>query len=145
MIIHEIFYQGIHEYFDQVMRYIREENDIEKRLRLFIKNVLLFSKKDRDFLQAYTDFFKMGSRNTAKDKKMMIFHDLYINNLVDLLNEGMQTGVFREFDALKLAHAFYHWSAGVLFTGFMMDIDVESDDQLDLIIQSLKIQQPTCH
>ena len=137
MIINELFYYGVNQYFDQLAHELREERDIEKRLRLFIKNAIHFSEEDRDFLDTYVQYFEKITEMPAVKKKLAVFHDLYIEKLMDIINEGVANGAFQELDAARLAHAFYLWSAGALFSSLLMNVDFDIDAQLDVMLRAM--------
>jgi hypothetical protein len=142
MIAGEIFYYGVNKYFDQIKGYTDKGANAEERVRIFVDRAIEIIKENRDFFKVYVDFLAKESDRPEVQSMITTFYDKYIETLKGIIDEGVQSGAFRDVESEKLARAIYFLSIGVLFARFAMKVKFDLDDQnhfqLSSILESIR-------
>ena len=125
----ELFHYRVNKYFDQIKAYIKEEDNPETRLLMFIYKSSRILKQNEDFFKFCLEFLSMGVREREIRKVMTIFYKDSINTFKHLIEEGIKEGKFRAIDADKTARAVYFLFMGVFFTYYSVNVDFDLVEQ----------------
>ena len=142
MIVNEIFYVGANKFFDQIAASLDRVQDPEKRARIFIDEAIRILAENREFFRIYVEFPAKESESPEVKKMMNTFYTRFTETLMQIFREGIQAGVFMDFDYTQMARAVYFLMIGALFARFTMkvdfDLDVQNKFQIDSILASIK-------
>jgi AcrR family transcriptional regulator len=139
----KLYSNRVDKYFKQIKELIRELNDPEEQLRMFINNSIHILKKNEDFFKFCIEFLSMGVREPEIRNVLTFFYKDSVATFSQIIEEGIKTGKFHDHDTGKTARALYLLFMGVLFTNFSVNVDfdiiTQNTFQLNTIINSLKI------
>lgn len=125
----ELFHYRVGKYFDQIKALIREVDDPEKRLRLFIDRSIRIFKENEDFFKFCIEFLAMGVREPGIRRVMTAFYRDSVTTFRQIIEEGIKAGTFIDCDSHKTARAVYLLFMGVLFTNFSVNVDFDITEQ----------------
>ena len=138
----ELFHYRVSKYFDQLKAYIKEEKNPEKRLRIFINKSSQFLKENEDFFRFCLEFLSMAVREPEIRNVMTVFYKDSTNTFKQQIEEGIESGRFKNTDSEKVSRALYLLFMGVFFTFFSINVDFDLMEQqkfqLDNILNSIK-------
>ena len=109
----ELFHYRVNKYFDQLKDYIKEEKSPDIRLRMFINKSSQFLKENEDFFRFCLEFLSLGVREPEIRKVMTVFYNDSIKTFGRLINEGIESGKFRDLGSDEVARAIYFLFMGV--------------------------------
>ena len=125
----ELFHYRVNKYFDQLKDYIKEEKSPDIRLRMFIDKSSQFLKENEDFFRFCLEFLSMGVREPEIRKVMTIFYKDSIGTFKHLLEEGVESGKFKDLGSDRVARTIYFLFMGVFFTYFSVNVDFDLNKQ----------------
>lgn len=125
----ELFHYRVNRYFDQIKAYIQEGQSPDERLRMFINKSSQFLKENEDFFRFCLEFLSMGVREPEIREVMTIFYKDSIETFKQLLEEGVQSGRFRDLGSDRVARTIYFLFMGVFFTYFSVNVDFDLNKQ----------------
>ena len=125
----ELFHYRVNKYFDQLKDYIKEEKSPDMRLRMFINKSSEFLRENEDFFRFCLEFLSMGVREPEIKKVMTIFYKDSIDTFKQLLEEGVESGRFKDLGSDRVARTIYFLFMGVFFTYFSVNVDFDLSKQ----------------
>lgn len=125
----ELFHYRVNKYFNQLKNYIKEEKSPDIRLRMFINKSSQFLKENEDFFRFCLEFLAMGAREPAIRNVMTIFYKDSIDTFKQLLEEGVESGKFKDLGSDRVARTIYFLFMGVFFTYFSVNVDFDLNKQ----------------
>ena len=138
----ELFHYRVNKYFEQLKFLIKDIDDPEKRLRLFISKSIDIFRKNEDFFKFCIEFLAMGVREPAIRRVMTSFYKDSVKNFEEIIEDGIASGTFKRADSEKAARAVYLLFMGVFFTYFSVNVDFDvikqNTFQLNNILNSIK-------
>jgi AcrR family transcriptional regulator len=138
----ELFHHRGKKYFAQINSFIRDVEDPEERMRLFVRKGSQILQENEDFLRFFIEFMSIGTRKTEVRKVMTEHYKDSIINFKHLLEEGIKSGKFKDHDPGKIARTVFLLSMGSFFTYFSLDTDFNLVDQhifnIDQILSNIK-------
>lgn len=139
----ELFHYRVSRYFDQIKEIIKQIDEPEERLRLFISKSIDIFRENDDFFKFCIEFLAMGVREHEIRTIMTGFYKESVTTFKLIIEEGVASGKFKAEDSDKTARAVYLLFMGVFFTYFSVDVDFNIDEQntfqLNNIIEYIKI------
>jgi len=137
-----LFRYRVNKYFNEMKSYMKKEDTPEQRIRTLVRQAGQILKRNEDFYKFCLEFLSKGTRDAEIRKIMTAFYKDCIGTFKDLVEEGMETGNFKEIDSEKVARAIYFLVMGVYFTYFSIDPDFDVTEQhsfhIDNILQTMK-------
>lgn len=124
-----LFHFRLSKYIEQLKTYIQEESDPTKRMWMLIQKWGLILKENEDFFKFCLEFGSMGAREPGIRKEMTSFYKNSIKTFSQIIEEGIETGKFKELDSEKIARLIYFLSHGVFSTFFAVNCDFDLIDQ----------------
>ena len=137
-----LFRYRVNKYFNEMKSYMKKEDTPEQRIRTLVRKAGQILKRNEDFYKFCLEFLSQGTRDAEIRKIMTAFYKDCIGTFKALVEEGMETGNFKEIDSEKAARAIYFLVMGVYFTYFSIDPDFDVTEQhsfhIDNILQTMK-------
>ncbi len=133
----ELFGYRVNKYLHEMTSSIKEEDTPENRLRTVLKKAGQLLRKHNDFYKFSLQFLSMGVRDREIRKVMTEFYKDSIEILRQIVEEGIETGEFRDVESGKVARMVYFLVMGVFLTDVSVDIDFDVTDQVSFHINSL--------
>jgi len=138
----ELFHYRVSRYFDQIKDIIKQIDDPEERLRLFMSKSIDIFRENDDFFKFCIEFLAMGVREREIRTIMTSFYKESVTTFKHIIEEGAASGKFKASDSDKTARAVYLLFMGVFFTYFSVDVDFDIAEQntyqLNNIIEYIK-------
>ena len=132
-----LFHFRLSKYIEQLKTYIQEESDPTKRMWMLIQKWGLILKENEDFFKFCLEFGSMGAREPGIRKEMTSFYKNSIKTFIPIIEEGIETGKFKELDSEKIARLIYFLSHGVFSTFFAVNCDFDLIDQHNFNMETL--------
>ena len=82
----ELFHHRGKKYFEQINTFIRDIDDPEERMRLFVREGSQILEENEDFLKFFIEFMSIGARKPEVRKVMTEHYKDSINNFKQLLS-----------------------------------------------------------
>jgi hypothetical protein len=92
---------------------------------MFINKSSQFLKENEDFFRFCLEFLSLGVREPEIRKVMTVFYNDSIKTFRRLINEGIESGKFRDLGSDEVARAIYFLFMGVFFTYFSVNVDFD--------------------
>lgn len=121
----ELFQYRVGRYFEQIKKYIRGEKYPDVRLKKFINKSSEILKENEDFFKFCLEFLSLGVREPEIRDVMTVFYKDFINTFRQLLEEGVQSGRFKDLGSDRVARTIYFLFMGVFFTYFSVNVDFD--------------------
>lgn len=137
-----LFRYRVNKYFNEMKSYMKEEDTPEQRIRTLVREAGQILKRNEGFYRFCLEFLSKGARDAEIRKIMTGFYKDCVITFRDLVEEGIETGNFKEIDSEKAARAIYFLFMGVYFTYFSVDPDFDVAEQhsfhIDNTLQNMK-------
>lgn len=133
----ELFNYRVNKYFDQMKSFIKKDDSPEDRIRVFTKQALQIFRNNEEFYKFSIEFLSMGVHDPEIRKLMTDFFKNSVGTFREIIEEGIEKGVFREVDSEKVARSFYFLVMSIFLTYFSVNIDFDIMDQHNFHINNL--------
>jgi len=133
----ELFHYRVGRYFEQIKRYIAEEQHPDARLKMFINKSSQILKENEDFFKFCLEFLSLGVREPGIRDVMTIFYKDSIDTFRQLLEEGVVSGRFKDLGSDRVARTIYFLFMGVFFTYFSVNVDFDLYEQHNFHISNI--------
>ena len=74
---------------------------------MFIESAVNIVYEEREFFRTYVELLSHNASDPEVKKMITTFYNLFMEQLVKLLKDGIRAGIFINFDTEKLARAIY--------------------------------------
>jgi len=133
----ELFQYRVGRYFEQIKKYIEGEKYPDVRLKMFINKSSEILKENEDFFKFCLEFLSLGVREPEIRDVMTVFYKDSINTFKQLLEEGVQSGIFKDLGSDRVARTIYFLFMGVFFTYFSVNVDFDLYKQHNFHINNI--------
>ncbi len=133
----DLFDFRVNKYFDQIRLFLDKKDTPDERLKFFVKRAGQILKENEDFYRFCLEFLAMGVRDPEIRNIMTEFYRDSIETFQQLIQEGIDVGVFKEIDTEKAARTLYFLVMGAYFTYFSTDPDFDIMEQHSFHINNI--------
>ena len=137
-----LFQYRVNKYFNEMKSFMRKDDSPEERIRTLVRKAGQILKRNEDFYKFCLEFLSKGARDQEIRRIMTEFYKDCVGTFRELVEEGKETGSFKNIDSEKSARAIYFLVMGVYFTFFSVDPDFDISEQqsfhIDNILQLMK-------
>ena len=114
----------------------------EEKLLMYARIASKVLKENEEFLKICQEFLAIGTRKPEIRKVMTSFYSTQVDQVKNIIEEGVNSGQFIKTDAEKVARAIVLITMGVFNFHFSLDSDFDPAEQhvfdIDHIIRGLK-------